>query len=265
MKKRLVIGETAKGAFPVIKGKMDLSNRKILALIGARSGSKGVPHKNIRPLLGKPLVGWVIDAAKRSKYVNRVIVCTDSEEYAKIAKSLGAEVPYLQPVEVSQQMSTDYEYVSYALNWFEKNEGYMPDVVVRLMPTVPMQKSEDIDSCIGALLNNQDADSSVVVAEARQSPHKALKITPDGRLVSYLTGKGRGAEPTKRQAYEKAYFRANIVATYPRVLKETGTLVGDHVRHHIIPQERAVDIDSEIDFFIAEQLMRKFKDLNIEK
>ncbi len=258
MKRRSAKGETAKGAFSVIKGKMGSANLKILALIGARSGSKGVPHKNIRHLCGKPLMGWIIEAAKNSKYVNRMVVCTDSEEYAKIAKNLGAEVPYIQPQEVSQQMSTDYEYVSYALNWLEKNERYIPDVVVRLMPTVPMQKTEDIDSCIGALLNHKDADSSVVVAEARQSPHKALKITPDGRLVSYLTGEGRGVEPTKRQSYEKAYFRGNIVATYPRIVKETGTLVGDHVRYHVIPQERAVDIDSETDFFIAEQLMKRF-------
>jgi|SRR3989344_6025810 len=241
---------------------MEPSEQKILALIGARSGSKGVPHKNIRHLCGKPLMGWIIEAAKNSRYVNRVIVCTDSDEYAKVAKSFGAEVPYIQPAEVSQQMSTDYEYVSYALSWLERNEGYIPDVVVRLMPTMPLQKSEDIDSCVEELIRNKDAHSSVVVAEARQSPHKALKITPDGRLVSYLTGEGRGAEPTKRQAYEKAYFRANVVATYPRVIKETGTLVGDHVRHHVIPQERAIDIDSEIDFFVAEQLLRKFKNLN---
>lgn len=238
------------------------SAKKIIAIIGARSGSKGVPHKNIRLLLGKPLIGWIIEAAKSSKHVNRILVCTDSEEYAKIARSFGAEAPYLQPPDISHDTATDFEYVNYALDWLKKNEKYIPDVVVRLMPTVPLQKAEDIDACIEELLANPDADSSVVVAEARQNPQKALKMTPDGRLVSYLTGEGRGVEPTKRQAYEKAYFRANIVATYPKTIEATGTLVGDHVRSHVISQERAVDIDSEIDFFIAEQLLKKMQNFN---
>lgn len=231
--------------------------KKILAVIGARSGSKGVPHKNIRPLLGKPLMGWIIDAAKNSKYVNKIIVCTDSEEYAKIARSFGAEVPYLQPAEISHWAATDYQYVSYALNWLKTNEHYVPDIVVRLMPTVPLQTFEDIDSCVEALLRHSDADSAVVVAEARQNPQKALKITSEGKLVSYHSGQGRGVEPTKREAYERAYFRANIIATYPRVVERTGTLVGDHVRSHVISQDRAIDIDSEIDFFVAEKLMEK--------
>lgn len=202
-------------------------------------------------------MAWIIDAARGSKYINRIIVCTDSEEYAKIARSLGAEVPYLQPAEVSHDMATDYEYVSYALKWLEKNESYEPDIVVRLMPTVPLQQSQDIDRCVEELIKNLDADSAMVVAEARQNPHKALKITPDGRLVSFLTGEGKGAEPTKRESYEKTYFRANVVATYPRVIKETGTLAGSHVGCHVIPQDRAVDIDSEIDFLVAEELLKR--------
>lgn len=230
---------------------------KVLAIIGARSGSKGVPHKNIRPLLGKPLLGWIIDAAKSSRYINRIVVCTDSKEYAEIARKLGAGVPYIQPPEISHDTATDFEYTSYAVSWLKNNEGYEPDLVVRLMPTVPMQKAEDIDSCIEELLKHPDADSAMVVAEARQNPHKALKITPEGKVVSYLTGEGRGAEPTKRQAYERAFFRANVVVTRPRVMENTGTLAGDHVRYHIIPQERAIDIDSEIDFFIAEELLKR--------
>ena len=236
--------------------------KKILAVIGARSGSRGVPHKNIRDLGGKPLMAWIIETAKKSRYVNRVVVCTDSAEYAKIAKRYGAEVPYLQPPEVSE--GTDFEYVRYALAQLKEKEGYDPDIIVRLMSVVPFQKAEDIDSCVEELLRHPDADSSVVVAEARQNPHKALKITPEGRLVSFMTGEGKGVEPTKRQWYEKAYFRANIVATYPRVLRETGTIVGNHVRHHAIPQERAIDIDSEIDFVIAEALLKEFDMKNNE-
>lgn len=230
---------------------------KVLAIVGARSGSKGVPHKNIRPLAGKPLMAWVISAARDSRYVNRVIVCTDSEEYAKIAKTHGAEVPYIQPTAVSQDLSTDFDYVNYALRWLEKHEGYVPDLVVRMLATVPMQQPEDVDACIEALVGDPQADSAMVIAEARQPPQKALKITPEGYLTSYLL-QGQGAEPTKREAFEKAYFRANVVITRPRVIKETNSLSGKRVRYHVIPQERAIDIDSPIDFFVAEQLMIKF-------
>lgn len=232
-------------------------SKKVLAIIGARSGSKGVANKNIRPLGGKPLMAWVIGAAKSSRYVDRVIVGTDSLEYADIAREWGAEVPYLQPPEVSHGGATDFEYVSYGLKWLREHEGYRPDVVVRLMPTVPLQQAADIDSSIEELVSHPDATSVVVLAEAHQIPHKALRITPEGRVVSYITGDHRGAEPRKRESYERAYFRANIVTTYPSVLQETGTIVGDHVRAHIIPQERAIDIDSETDFFIAEALLKK--------
>ncbi len=241
---------------------LDHEGLKILAVIGARSGSKGVPHKNIRLIAGKPLLGWIIDTAKGSRYINRIIVCTDSKEYAAIAKIHGAEVPYIQPPEVSQDHSTDYEYVRYAVEWLEKNEGYKPDIVARLMPTVPLQLSEDIDSCVEKLLEDEHAHSAMVVAEARQIPAKAMKIGPEGYLVSYTTGSARGAEPTKRETFEKAYFRANVVVTRPEVIKTTDSLAGEKVRYHVIPQERAIDIDSEIDFLIAEKLLPLFKNID---
>lgn len=235
------------------------ANLKVLAVIGARSGSKGVPHKNIRQIAGKPLLGWIIETAHASRYINRIIVCTDSEAYAKIAREHGAKVPYIQPAEISQDHSTDYEYVRYAVEWLEKNEGYKPDIIVRLMPTVPLQLPEDIDSCIDELLKDKKAHSAMVVAEARQIPPKAMKIGPEGYLVSYVTGSTRGAEPTKRETFEKAYFRANVVVTRPETIKTTNSLAGEKVRYHIIPQERAIDIDSETDFHVAERLLPIFK------
>lgn len=234
---------------------------KILAVIGARSGSKGVPDKNIKLLAARPLMAWIIEAAKKSKYINRLIVSTDSEKYAGIARQWGAETPFLRPAEISGDKATDFEYVNHAINWLKKNENYAPAIVVRLMPTVPLQKAEDIDVCIKNLINDPKADSSVVVAEASQHPHKAMKIAGDGQsqyLVNYITGAGRDAEPLFRQGYDKAYFRANVIASRVKVLETTGTLVGEKIRCHIIPQERAIDIDAPVDFFIAEKLMEYF-------
>ena len=104
----------------------------------------------------------------------------------------------------------------------------------------------------------------MVIAEARQHPHKALKLVDDDRgdhyLVTYITGSGRDVTPIARQSYEKAYFRANVIVSRTEVIKEHHSLTGDRVRYHIIPQERAVDIDSPTDFFIVEQLMKKFEE-----
>ena len=235
---------------------------EVLGVIGARSGSKGVPDKNIRDLAGKPLLAWIIEAAKKSKYVTRLIVSTDSEKYAATARSFGAETPFLRPQEISGDSATDFEYVSHAVRWLRENEGYRPDIVVRLMPTVPLQSSADIDSCIEKLLSDSDAHSAVVVAEARQHPEKALKIVDDKSgapyLVGYKSGDGKGVDPTSRHFYPKAYFRANLIVLRTPVIEEFGTLTGERVLPHVIPQERAVDIDSLIDFFIAEKLIEHF-------
>lgn len=239
---------------------------KIMGIIGIRSGSKGVPHKNIKPLAGKPLVGWIIEAAKNSKYINRIVISTDSEEYARVARSFGADVPYLRPQELAADKAPEFEYVKHMVEWLEKNEGYKPDLVVRMMATVPLQSTADIDGCIEEVLNDPKADSAVVIAEARQHPLKALKLVDDGnggkKLVTYFTDSGREVTPLARQNYERAYFRANIIACRTPVIFNTDSLTGDHVKYHIIPQERAVDIDNHVDFYVIEQLMQRF---NINK
>lgn len=244
---------------------MDTTKLKILGIIGARAGSKSVPDKNIRPFAGKPLIAWIIEAAKASQYLNRIIFSTDSEKYAEIARSIGVETPFIRPKEFASDTATDVDFVKHAIEWLDTNENYRPDILVRLLPTVPLQLAEDIDAAVEELLKDSEAQSAVVIAEATQPPMKALKLVDDGKggkyLVHYFTGKGRGATSTLRQNYEKAYFRANIIVCRTEVLS-TGTLTGDNVRYHIIPQERGIDIDNEIDFFIAEQLMKRKNNTN---
>ena len=234
---------------------------KILGIVGIRSGSKGVPHKNIRPLLGKPLVAWISEAAKKSKYINRFLISTDSEEYAEVARRYGAETPFLRPKELAADKSPEFEYVKHALEWLKKNEDYEPDIVVRMMATVPLQTTEDIDGVVEELLKDPEAHSAVVIAEARQHPLKALKLVDDDnggkRLVTYFSESGREVTPIARQNYEKAYFRANIIACRTPVIYQTNSLTGDRVRYYIIPQERALDIDNHVDFMIAEELLKK--------
>ena len=233
---------------------------EVLAIIGIRSGSKGVINKNIKTLYGKPLVGWIIDAAQKSKSITRLIVSTDSLEYANIVQGLGVEVPCLRPKELASDTSTDLEYIIHMLDWLKQNEGYVPDIVVRLMATVPLQSSEDIDGLVDILTSDFSVTSAVVISESRQHPMKALKIVEEkdgqGLLVHYFTETGRDVTPVARQNYPKAYFRSNIVATRPETISKTNTLTGDKVKYHIIPQERAIDIDNDIDFLIAEMLLK---------
>lgn len=234
---------------------------KVLGIIGIRSGSKGVPDKNIRPLAGKPLVGWILETALRSKQINRLVISTDSEKYAEIARKYGAEVPYLRPSDLAQDNSSEIDYVHHMIKWLAKNENYFPDIIVRMMATVPLQQAEDIDAVVEILKNDPYSDSAVVIAEARQHPLKALKIAQgsDGKmkLVTYFSDSGREVTPIARQSYTPAYFRANVIACRTSVIYDTNSLTGDTVRYHIIPQERAVDIDSMMDFSVVEHIMNQ--------
>ena len=238
---------------------MKKKNLNILGLIGARSGSKGVPNKNIRLFNGKPLMGLIIEKAKESSFINKIVLSTDSSEYADIGKSFGAEIPCLRPKNLAQDNSPEIEFVKHMLEYLSDTQNYKPDIVVRMMTTIPFQTVEDIDNVIKILLNNDDADSAVVISEARQHPQKALKIIEDDnknkRLVTYYSSSSREVTPIARQNYEKAYFRSNIIASKTSTIIKTNSLTGDCVKFHIIPQERAIDIDNEIDFKICENII----------
>tara|TARA_X000000368_G_C23007818_1_gene702075 strand:- start:303 stop:1037 length:735 start_codon:yes stop_codon:yes gene_type:complete len=242
---------------------MRSNSKKILGLIGIRSGSTGVKNKNIKNLGGKPLVSWIIKTAKKSKYINRLVISTDSNKYAKIVKKLGAEVPCLRPKNLATKNSPEIKYIKHMLKWLKNNENYTPDIVVRMMSTVPFQKTEDIDKIISHVLFNKKVDSSVVVSEARQHPLKALKIKKKGKnkiLVSYIGNKSvEVGRPLSRHIYEPAFFRANVIASKIEVINKKNSLTGDHVKFNIIPQERAVDIDTELDFKITEYLIKNKK------
>ena len=240
---------------------MKKKEKKILGLIGARSGSKGVPDKNIKDFNGKPLLGNIIEKAKNSKFINRLIVSTDSKEYSEIAKFYGAEIPCLRPKSLAEDFSPEIDFVKHMINFLKKEEDYIPDIVVRMMVTIPFQTTDDIDSVISVLIKNVKADSAVVISEARQHPQKALKIIEDNeknqRLVTYYSESGVEVTPIARQNYQKAYFRGNIIACKTSTIFRTNSLTGNLVKFHIIPQERAIDIDNNIDFIICEILSKK--------
>jgi len=230
---------------------------QVLGIIGARSGSKGLPGKNVRPLAGKPLLAHAIGIGRRCRNVSRVLLSTDSEEYAAVGREHGAEAPFLRPAEHASDTSIELHYIRHALEWLDQNQGYRPDLVVRICPTAPLIRAEDIDRAIDLLKGDQGADSAILMTPAREHPRKVVRVAPDGRhAISYITERGVDVAPTNRQSYAEAYNRQSlpIVSRRDTVLK-LGSQTGEVVLFHVVPQETALDIDTDFDFRMVETLL----------
>lgn len=230
---------------------------KVLAVVGARSGSKGIPDKNIKPLLGKPLMAWVIGAAKRSKYLTRLILSMDSGKYAEIGRKLGVEVPFIRPKKYATDKADDISYLTHAVLWLEKNEGWKPDIIVRLVPTTPLVKTESIDACVKLLIDDPKATSARTIKPAPKHPYKLWKIKGD-ELVPYIPKKLTGFdEPSNaaRQLLPPAYAHVDVIAVRYKTLINDRLLTGKRNRYHML-KSPSIDIDSEADFELAEVLMR---------
>lgn len=231
--------------------------KKILAIIGARSGSKELINKNIKKLGNKPLIAWIIETAKKSKLINRVIVSTDSIKYAKIARQFGAETPILRPKKLAKDNSIEIDFIKHMLNYLDKNENYKPDIIVRLLATCPFQKTIEIDMLIKLILKNKYS-SAVIISKARQHPEKALKIVgnKNKRLVSYIGNKGTEVgSKNNRQTFTPAYFRANVIVCKNNVIKKNNSLTSNKVGYLITASKNSVDIDNQSDFKFAQYLI----------
>ena len=231
----------------------------ILGIVGARSGSKSIPNKNIRPLLGKPLMAWIIEAAKRSHHITRLILSTDSPEYAEIGKKYGAEVPFLRPAELASDSASDIDFLTHAVQWLEDNEQWKSDIILRLPPTTPLCTPESIDSCVELLLNNTDATSSRTIAPAPKHPYKLWK-TEGETLVPFIPKEMTGFdEPSNmpRQAFPPAFAHIDVIAVRYDTLMKEKLLTGKKVRYHKLAKADAIDIDTETDFLLAEIFLKK--------
>lgn len=232
---------------------------KVLGVVGARSGSKSIPYKNIYPLAGKPLMAWIIESAKRSKLVSRLIVSTDSEEYAKIAKLYGAEVPFLRPKEISDDNADDISYLQHTTKWLEENEGWKADIILRLPPTTPFCKSESIDACIQLLIDDLTATSSRTIKSAPKHPYKLWRIEGE-ELKPFIPKEVTGLkEPSNapRQSFPPAFAHVDVIAVRYNILMKDGLLTGKRVRYVMLDKNDALDIDNPHDILLAELLLQK--------
>jgi CMP-N,N'-diacetyllegionaminic acid synthase len=231
---------------------MPMSN--VVALIPARGGSKGVPHKNIKDLGGRPLIEWSIKACMKSKLIDRVIVSTDSQEYADMAIRLGAEAPFLRPSGISGDRSTDLDFVLHALDWFAANGGE-PELLVHIRPTTPYRIPAMIDAAIEAFRGESRATALRSVHEMSESAYKTFEFTPQGQL------KRLGADNTELDAANNA--RQQFPSTYQangyvdvlssRFVRSQGLIHGDWVMPFITPS--VVEVDTEDDFAHLEFLL----------
>ena len=235
---------------------------EVLGIIGARGGSKGIPKKNIRMLLGKPLMAWTIEEAKKSKLLTRLMVSTDSPEIAEVAKKYGAEVPYMQPKELATDLSTDVDFMTYALSWLKEHENYEPDIILRLPPTSPLRRAENIDAGIEKLIATPGADASRPIIEAEKHPFKFWKISADGKwLEPFLTKEFTGFEEPynlPRQLFPKVYRHTGAMdVMWVRTMRDLKSTSGKKLTYFFMKPEESVNIDDELDFLLAELLLRQ--------
>jgi CMP-N,N'-diacetyllegionaminic acid synthase len=160
-----------------------MKKENVVGIIPARGGSKGVPKKNIKEIGGFPMIAYSVVAGQMSKKIDRCIVSTDSQEISDIAKAYGADVPFLRPSEFATDSSTDIEFIKHAIDWFDKNEGYIPEYWVLLRPTTPLREPKVIDDAIDEIVNHSEATSLISIHEFAETPGKMF-----GMQDKYLHG-----------------------------------------------------------------------------
>ncbi|MBK9600298.1 MAG: acylneuraminate cytidylyltransferase [Anaerolineales bacterium] len=230
----------------------------ILALIPARGGSKGIPRKNIRNFAGYPLIAWSIAAAKQSELVTRIIVSTDDEEIAAVAREWGAETPFLRPAEFAQDKTTDLPVFEHALKWLEDVEGYRPDIVIQLRPTSPIRPHAMVDDAIRILLEHPDADCVRGVVPAGQNPFKMWRFNGEGKPLNPLLTVEGIAEPynAPRQILPPVYWQTgHIDAIRESTIANKKSLTGDVIYPLVIDPKYTVDIDTLPDWAKYEALV----------
>lgn len=228
---------------------------KVIAVIPARGGSKGVPRKNIKPLLGKPLISWTIEQAKQSKYIDRVVVSTDDEEITEISRRYGAETPFLRPKELARDDSPTIDVLMHALGWFEERDEFF-DMLVLLEPTSPLRDVEDIDKCIDLLLDNKKARAIVNLALLEASHPEFNVLLDDEGFIRKPDGTTEFSV-LRRQDLEKLYFfEGSLYISYVDTLKERKTFYHDLTLGNVVPKYMSFEVDELCDFICIEALMK---------
>ena len=240
-----------------------MSNKfKILSIIPARGGSKGIPKKNIYPLCGKPLMVYTIEAAKGSKYISRTILSSDSHDIIDIAYKYGVEVPFIRPKELAEENTPTLPVIQHAVEWLKENEDYIPDYIILLQPTSPLRTSRHIDEALEKLIYS-DADSivSVVKVPHQYNPYSIMEMK-DGFLKPFL----EYDELKNIRQLKPTFYARNGAAIYAftyECLMKRNSIYGDKILAYEMSREESIDIDDLLDLTICEMLLEdRFKKIS---
>ena len=229
-----------------------------VAIVPARGGSKDIPRKNIVDLGGKPLIAWSIETALAAGCVDEVLVSTDDEEIVEIAQRHGASAPFLRPVELSRDDSSDWEVFLHAVEWLHGRDGHHPKIVVWVRPTAPFRSGDDIEGCV-AELNASGASAVRTLIEAKNHPYWVMSLN-QGRVRPFLDGIDL-SRYHRRQDLPSAFSLAGSVEVIrTRDAVANGELYGGEVRGIVVPRHRSVDIDTPFDLDVARALLATKKE-----
>jgi CMP-N,N'-diacetyllegionaminic acid synthase len=233
---------------------------RVLGLIPARGGSKGVPRKNARLVAGRPLLQYTAQAALAARRLDRVILSTEDEQIAKLGRSCGLDVPFLRPAELAQDTTPMLPVVQHAVRALEIDGDHF-DAICLLQPTSPLRRASDIDQAVD-LLERSQADSVISFVEVGHwHPAHMKYLTDDGRVIHPPFAEG--VEGRRRQDLGKVYLpEGSIYLTRTAVVMERNSFQGDHCQALLISEERACNIDTPLDLFIAEQLLKRELGIN---
>lgn len=219
-----------------------------------RGGSKGIPRKNLRLLAGKPLVAYAVLPGKESKHIDRLIISSDDDEIIKTAVSYGAEAPFKRPTELAADTTKALPVIQHAVAFCEKEEGRRYDFIAYLEPTGPLKIAADVDGAIEKAVDS-GADSVVGLGELEDAHPIRVKKIVNGRIESYCFPEPEGL---RRQDQEKAYIRNGSIYVFNRDnIMERNSLYGKISLPYVMPRERSVNIDEEVDFLVAEYFLKK--------
>jgi len=232
-------------------------DKKILAVTPARGGSLRLPRKNIRPVLGKPLIAWTIEQAKKSGYIDRLIVSTDDEEIAKVAGSFGAEVPFLRPKELADSKAKTVDVLCHALSYF-RERGMKYDYLVLLETTSPLREVEDIDRCIEILIDHPSAKSIVTVARP-ESAHPEFTVIRDeetGFLRKIYGTENFKAMGDRHKLLDVFFFEGTVYISKVETLLAEKTFYHDFTLGYVVPRWKSLEVDELPDLISAEALLK---------
>ena len=224
----------------------------VVAVLAARGGSKGLHRKNVRILGGKPLIAWSIEAARKSPYVDRVVVTTDDAEIAEVSRKFGAEVPFMRPAELAQDLTPTEPVLAHAVEWLEREEGYRVDIVVFLQPTDIFRKTMMIDEVVSRLLKDPEIESAFVAYPT----HKNYWRKVDGRFVRMAPDLAYGPRQKKEHIYREDTGLA--CATRGFIIKQ-GRRLGDKVKPVMNEDVKSfIDIHEPFDLWLAEKVISEW-------